>query len=84
LGNTWYLFEPYGASNLQILKFFKIILAKTELKLISLEIICNCGKSFIAEDLEPECPYCDKKYSLQIHGSKKGIELKINQIKEDQ
>jgi Zn finger protein HypA/HybF involved in hydrogenase expression len=52
-------------------------LVKTELKLISLKIFCDCGKSFIAEDLEPECPFCDKKYSLQIHGNKKGIKLKI-------
>ncbi|MCP8308305.1 MAG: hypothetical protein H3Z54_06385 [archaeon] len=80
MGNTWHLFVPNGASNLEILKSFKIILAKTELRLISLEIICNCGKSFIAEDLEPECPYCDKKYSIQIYGSSKGIELKITQI----
>jgi Zn finger protein HypA/HybF involved in hydrogenase expression len=52
-------------------------LVKTELKLISLKIFCDCGKSFIAEDLEPECPFCDKNYSLQIHGNKKGIKLKI-------
>ncbi|MCP8308934.1 MAG: hypothetical protein H3Z54_09615 [archaeon] len=59
-------------------------LAKVELKLVSLRIVCNCGKDFIAEDFEPECPYCGKKYNLQIHGSVKGIELKITQVRKEE
>ncbi|MCP8314779.1 MAG: hypothetical protein H3Z53_10500 [archaeon] len=52
-------------------------MTKVELQLSLLQIICDCGRVFIAENLEPECPYCNRKYVSQIHDSPKGIVLKI-------
>jgi Zn finger protein HypA/HybF involved in hydrogenase expression len=52
-------------------------LAKVELQHISFKVHCVCGKSFIAEDFEPECPHCDRIYSIKMLGNKKELNLLI-------
>jgi len=41
-------------------------LAQVKLQLIRLKISCDCGKTFLCEELETRCPFCGKKYVLEI------------------
>ena len=50
-------------------------MAKATLNLISLAVDCECGHSFVAEDLEPECPFCGRTYFAKILGSEDKISL---------
>ena len=52
-------------------------LALARLRLISLRIKCECGRGFVAEDLEPECPYCGRRYLVEVEGSGKSFEVSI-------
>lgn|GEM_PF-5170202 len=52
-------------------------MAEVKLENITFNVHCICGKDFKAEDFEPECPFCDRLY--EIHGSKKGVDLRINE-----
>lgn len=40
--------------------------ARVKLKTLTLEILCTCGKPFLAEDLEPECPYCGRRHKVRL------------------
>jgi len=53
-------------------------MAKLMLKKIVFTIHCDCGKDFIAEDFEPQCPYCDKEYSVSMSANPKKLELKMD------
>ena len=52
----------------------------TRLKLEKIRFIidCDCGAEFLAEDFEPVCPYCDKKYNVSMVSSLKKFQLKID------
>lgn len=48
-----------------------------ELKRIRFRVHCGCGKDFIAEYFEPECPYCDRRYFIKMLGNKKEVRISI-------
>jgi len=56
-------------------------LAKAELKEIAFKVLCNCGKGFRAEDFEPECPYCGRRYSLRIVCSPEELDVEIEPVR---
>jgi len=71
---------PYGSSVLDTLMMHYIkerTVAKLRLEKISLIVTCDCGGRFLAEDFEPECPYCDKSYSVSAELKLKKLRLKI-------
>jgi len=51
--------------------------ANVELKSLTLRVLCTCGKPFLAEDLEPECPYCERRYTVRLRADAKLLELEI-------
>ena len=55
-------------------------MAKLNLEKISLIITCDCGDRFLAEDFEPECPYCDRRYKVSAAMELKRLKLKIAPI----
>ncbi|MCP8320493.1 MAG: hypothetical protein H3Z52_06095 [archaeon] len=52
-------------------------LMAVELKRIRFRVHCGCGKDFIAEYFEPECPYCDRRYFIKMLGNKKEVKISI-------
>ena len=50
-------------------------MAKARLNLISLTVDCECGHAFLAEDFEPECPYCNRMYVAKLLGSEEKVAL---------
>jgi Zn finger protein HypA/HybF involved in hydrogenase expression len=58
-------------------------MVRIRLEKISMIVTCDCGDEFIAEDLEPECPYCDRRYDVSIQSDLKKLELKISSAKKE-
>jgi Zn finger protein HypA/HybF involved in hydrogenase expression len=54
--------------------------ARLRLEKISLIVTCDCGGRFLAEDFEPECPYCERRYSISAAMELKRLKLKITPI----
>jgi len=54
-------------------------LTAVELKHIRFRVRCECGKDFIAEDFEPECPYCERRYFIKMLGNKKEVKISISE-----
>jgi len=52
-------------------------LVKAELNHIVFRVHCKCGKEFRAEDFEPECPYCDRIYHINMLVNKRGVKISI-------
>ncbi|MCP8317588.1 MAG: hypothetical protein H3Z52_10330 [archaeon] len=52
-------------------------LMRVELNHIRFKVYCKCGKEFIAEDFEPECPYCDRIYQINMVNDKKELKISI-------
>ena len=52
--------------------------ASLELKALTLRILCSCGKSFLAEDLESECPYCERRYAVRLRGDPRKVEFEVD------
>ena len=42
-------------------------MVKIRIVKITMNINCDCGKKFMAEDCEPICPYCDRKYQVTMY-----------------
>jgi hypothetical protein len=47
---------------------------------IVLYITCICGRIFVSEDLEPECPYCGRMYEARIEGDPSGFKVSLRLI----
>ncbi|MEM4969781.1 MAG: hypothetical protein QXE01_00850 [Sulfolobales archaeon] len=47
---------------------------------IVLYITCICGRIFASEDLEPECPYCGRRYEARIEGDPSGFKVSLRLI----
>jgi len=60
------------------------MMVEVELTEIAFAIRCDCGRSFRAEDLKPECPYCGRKYSLSISGEPEAIKLEIKPLEKSE
>ncbi len=56
-------------------------MAKIKLKEIAFEVLCECGGKFLAEEFKPECPYCKKKYLIEIQSHKNRVKLSISEVK---
>jgi len=56
-------------------------MARITLEKISLIVTCDCGEEFLAEDSEPEYPYCDRRYNVSIPSDLKKLELEKTQPK---
>jgi hypothetical protein len=54
--------------------------ARLRLEKISLIVTCDCGGRFLAEDFEPECPYCNRKYNISAAKVPKRLKLKITPV----
>jgi len=52
-------------------------MARLKLEKISLIISCDCTAQFLAEDFEPVCPYCNKKYKVSISSTNEKVYFKI-------
>jgi len=52
-------------------------MARLKLEKISLIVSCDCSAQFVAEDLEPVCPYCNRKYKVSISSAKEKVNFKI-------
>jgi hypothetical protein len=52
-------------------------MAKFRLRKIVFTILCDCGKVFIAEDFKPQCPYCDREYSVSMSASPEKLEVGV-------
>lgn len=46
-------------------------------KRMILYVTCACGKTFASEDLEPECPYCGRRYAATIAGDPSGFRVTL-------
>lgn len=57
-------------------------MAQVKFKRIVFTIHCECGKLFIAEDFEPQCPYCDRKYSIEMSAAPKKLKLDMSLVSE--
>jgi len=55
---------------------------RAEVKRIVLYITCACGRTFASEDLEPECPYCGRKYEARVVGDPWGFRVSLTLIGE--
>jgi len=55
-------------------------LVRARLKLISMQVDCDCGAKFLAEDLKPQCPFCDRVYSVEVVGAKGGFKLRVQEV----
>jgi Zn finger protein HypA/HybF involved in hydrogenase expression len=78
--SLWFISAPYGSSGLDTLARQYIeerALARLRLEKLSLVVTCDCGGSFIAEDFEPECPYCNRTYQVSAAMKLKKLKLKI-------
>ena len=56
-------------------------MAKVILENVTLTVNCDCGGKFLAEDFEPQCPYCDRMYSASIPLKLNKHGFKISSIK---
>lgn len=50
---------------------------KVEFKNISFIVLCDCGRNFITEGFEGECPWCGRTYYIEIKGSREKVEVTI-------
>ena len=55
-------------------------MAKTRAVKFSMKVKCDCGKDFIAEDCEPICPYCNRKYQVSILAAPKKMKAVISPL----
>lgn len=52
-------------------------MAEARLKSIELIVKCECSEEFLAEELDPECPKCGRRYRVELRASPEAIELRI-------
>jgi Zn finger protein HypA/HybF involved in hydrogenase expression len=52
-------------------------MATIELRDIEFTITCDCGRKFVAEEFDPECPYCGRKYRVRMRADDEKIKLTI-------
>ena len=55
-------------------------MAKLKLQKAISTVKCDCGLEFTAEDFEPCCPYCGRKYNIVMFAAPKIVKLKISPI----
>lgn len=54
-----------------------MLMATIELRDIEFTITCDCGRKFVAEEFDPECPYCGRKYRVRMRADDEKIKLTI-------